>query len=423
MDELQESSTDSDDNSEMGIMSSSRLPMAVVGVPNNNENNNPSSEEETDAIPQPTFDTVLPSEHTYLGSDMEVLSGRTFLEDGCIHNLLLLPPLGVVLVPGQTLPLTVSDRHTIAMLKHCVNNDRTFGVIASWSSYSEHFDEIADVGTTAEIYEYQMEEGNAGFRIKAKARQRFRVMEMHRQSEGFYVAKVRILPEVTLPDALLEVRLSSLNRLRTAHPLKCRRRDAALTAWPTWVYDQYETKKLIKRVEKELKFLKGGRELSLPSNPTDLSFWVAQNLPIEPRLVVIRLDSPIQRLRWELSVLQKCQTLSCTNCSKIVGHQRDVFAMSVEGTQSTYVNPDGYLHETVTLHKAQGLAISGPPSTRYSWFPGYAWSVAHCKHCRIHIGWKFIATRKDLKPNKFWGLSRRSLKVKINDDESDIHVV
>ncbi|XP_075228978.1 protein cereblon-like isoform X2 [Lycorma delicatula] len=419
--------TDYSDETEMGsVIASSRLPVAVVDARNNNAGDNPpSSEEEPEPAPKPTFDTVLPSEHSYLGSDMEVLSGRTFLEDNCYHSLLLLPPSGVVLVPGQTLPLTVSDRHTIAMLRHCVNNDRTFGVIASWSSYSEHFDEIADIGTTAEIYEYQMEEGHNNFRIKAKARQRFKVIEMHRQSEGFYVARVRILPEVTLPDALLEIRMSSLNRLRKSQPLRCRRRDAMLTTWPSWVYDQYETNRLIDRVEKELKFLKRGRDLALPRNPTDLSFWVAQNLPIEPRLVVLRLNSPIQRLRWELSVLQKCQTLSCTNCSNIVGHQKNVFAMSVEGPQGTYVNPDGYLHETVTLSKAQGLVVSGHSSTRYSWFPGYAWCIAHCRHCKIHMGWKFIATRKDLKPNKFWGLSRRSLKVKINmeSDENDIHVI
>jgi Lon protease-like protein len=43
---------------------------------------------------------------------------------------------------------------------------------------------MAHVGTTAEIYEYRDEEELAGFCIKAKGRQRFRVMEWQRQVDG-----------------------------------------------------------------------------------------------------------------------------------------------------------------------------------------------------------------------------------------------
>jgi cereblon len=45
--------------------------------------------------------------------------------------------------------------------------------------------------------------------------------------------------------------------------------------------------------------------------------------------------------------------------------------MSAEGPQGTYVNPGGYVHETLTLLKAQGLKCHDEePSTDYSWFPG-----------------------------------------------------
>jgi Lon protease-like protein len=43
---------------------------------------------------------------------------------------------------------------------------------------------MANIGTTAEIYEYRDEEDLAGFCIKAKGRQRFRVMESQRQVDG-----------------------------------------------------------------------------------------------------------------------------------------------------------------------------------------------------------------------------------------------
>jgi Lon protease-like protein len=43
---------------------------------------------------------------------------------------------------------------------------------------------MANIGTTAEIYEYRDEEDLAGFCIKAKGRQRFHVMESQRQVDG-----------------------------------------------------------------------------------------------------------------------------------------------------------------------------------------------------------------------------------------------
>lgn len=43
----------------------------------------------------------------------------------------------------------------------------------------------------------------------------------------------------------------------------------------------------------------------MPSDPTELSFWLATHLDAEERYHVIKLDSPIQRLRWQLSLMSK----------------------------------------------------------------------------------------------------------------------
>lgn len=40
----------------------------------------------------------------------------------------------------------------------------------------------------------------------------------------------------------------------------------------------------------------------------------------------------------------------------------------------------------------------------------YAWTIAICKRCHSHLGWKFKASKKDLVPRKFWGLTRASLR-------------
>lgn len=38
---------------------------------------------------------------------------------------------------------------------------------------------------------------------------------------------------------------------------------------------------------------------------------------------------------------------------------------------AAYVNPHGYVHETLTVYKASNLNLIGRPSTEHSWFPGY----------------------------------------------------
>ena len=45
--------------------------------------------------------------------------------------------------------------------------------------------------------------------------------------------------------------------------------------------------------------------------------------------------------------------------------------MMSEGLLAAYVNPGGYVHETLTVHKAQGLDLIGRSSTENTWFPGF----------------------------------------------------
>lgn len=45
--------------------------------------------------------------------------------------------------------------------------------------------------------------------------------------------------------------------------------------------------------------------------------------------------------------------------------------MNMEGLQSAYCNPQGAIHETLTLYRADNLVLRRePPSTDCSWFPG-----------------------------------------------------
>ena len=45
----------------------------------------------------------------------------------------------------------------------------------------------------------------------------------------------------------------------------------------------------------------------MPKDPSEFSYWVAGNLPLDDglKLHLLRIDSAIQRLRCELSIMQK----------------------------------------------------------------------------------------------------------------------
>ena len=47
-----------------------------------------------------------------------------------------------------------------------------------------------------------------------------------------------------------------------------------------------------------------------------------------------------------------------------------MLVMSSDGPLGAYVNAHGYVHEVMTLHKANGLAVIGDPVKEHSWFPG-----------------------------------------------------
>ena len=103
----------------------------------------------------------------------------------------------------------------------------------------------------------------------------------------------------------------------------------------------------------------------------------------------------------------------CKRCKTQVSSYADIFAMAKGNVNANYCNPAGYIHETLTVHKTieGSLRLVDRPSTDFSWFPGYGWQIAVCSKCSSHIGWKFVAVTKNLKPKSFYGLSCKSLVV------------
>ncbi|XP_041081479.1 protein cereblon-like [Polyodon spathula] len=107
---------------------------------------------------------------------------------------------------------------------------------------------------------------------------------------------------------------------------------------------------------------------------------------------------------------QKCSSLCCKHCQDTeMTTKNEIFSLSLYGPMAAFVNPHGYVRETLTVYKANSLNLMGRPSTQHSWFPGYAWTIAQRRTCGSHLGWKFTATNKDLTPHKFWGVARTAL--------------
>ena len=81
-------------------------------------------------------------------------------------------------------------------------------------------------------------------------------------------------------------------------------------------------------------------------------------------------------------------------------------AIGGESVSHVFSNPYGRLHEIITVRRAQGLLVAGPPTEEFTWFSGYAWEVAYCVVCHAHLGWKFTSAQDSRDPPTFFGLLR-----------------
>ncbi|CAN0288317.1 unnamed protein product, partial [Hapterophycus canaliculatus] len=116
--------------------------------------------------------------------------------------------------------------------------------------------------------------------------------------------------------------------------------------------------------EEEEGWIPGRRRGKL--DPTLFSFWLAANLPLDDdaRQELLMLDSVVMRLRLEVKHLEKSRrrALCCAGCGMGVAWEGDVFTLpGAEGVVGAYVNPMGYVHQTVPVRNARNLVLMGPP--------------------------------------------------------------
>ena len=57
------------------------------------------------------------------------MSGRHILEEDLVQEIVLMANPGVILMPGQTLPLTIFRPNHISLMKKLIDTTKTFGSI------------------------------------------------------------------------------------------------------------------------------------------------------------------------------------------------------------------------------------------------------------------------------------------------------
>ncbi|KAK3030200.1 hypothetical protein RJ639_038710 [Escallonia herrerae] len=186
-----------------------------------------------------------------------------------------------------------------------------------------------------------------------------------------------------------------------------RLREVPRSYWPYWVYRMYDSYCLAQRLADMWKQIVRSPSVDgLVNKPDLLSFHIASKIPVSEstRQELLEIDGTSYRLRREIELLESFDCIRCKSCETLIARRSNMLVMSSEGPLGAYVNPHGYVHEIITLYKANGLAFIGNPDTEYSWFPGYAWTIAYCGTCRHQMGWRFTATNKKLKPQTFYGI-------------------
>jgi hypothetical protein len=80
--------------------------------------------------------------------------------------------------------------------------------------------------------------------------------------------------------------------------------------------------------------------------------------------------------------------LRCAACGTAITD--DARRIEISGAhRHVFVNPEGHVFEIGCFAAAEGVRPSGPASDFFSWFPGYAWRVAICAGCSVHLGWTY----------------------------------
>ncbi|MGH8548180.1 MAG: cereblon family protein [Methylococcales bacterium] len=96
-----------------------------------------------------------------------------------------------------------------------------------------------------------------------------------------------------------------------------------------------------------------------------------------------------QQIQAVLSELEESRVpLKCAACGSIITYREA--GINLGGQHARWLtNPSGYSFYVGCFDSAPGCSQLGNETAAHSWFPGYAWTIALCKGCGFHLGWRF----------------------------------
>ncbi len=86
------------------------------------------------------------------------------------------------------------------------------------------------------------------------------------------------------------------------------------------------------------------------------------------------------------------RALFCKNCrSKIT---RRALGMRIDGQhRHVFFNPHGLVFEIGCFASARNVAVTGPKTDEFTWFPGYIWQAVGCTGCSTMLGWRYSGSK------------------------------
>ena len=110
-------------------------------------------------------------------------------------NEVFIFPLNTVLFPGGRLPLRVFEQRYIEMTKHCIANDKPFGVCQIKEGRETGTPAVPEpVGCLSRIIEWDMPQLGV-FQLQTEGTQRFRILQSGVARNGLISATIETLPE------------------------------------------------------------------------------------------------------------------------------------------------------------------------------------------------------------------------------------
>ena len=368
------------------------------------------------------FLRAMPTAHTYLGevrdlpgnSDIRYELARSGGPLRC--NLPLLPLSHQVLFPGDTLPLMIpSDDPLTQRLVHraMAAPPPLKGLFCALTFVPEMYDVASEdprgvVGTVMEIRQVSVEDDareDSALSVVARGILRLRIVDLDwihylaRHPVGLRPVAVRSATSVDVECDVIPEETFPRRPALPAFAFGRNHRALPLTPHGAAVYEAFDAVRLAERVRRTPFVALTVKDVaSLPRDPESLSYAVATRMPTgaSRRWRQLAAGSTTERLRTTLTCLAEddaCDlSLTCRRCGVAVAKMSDIVVVSDGGAHGSYVNPGGVVHDMVTVGPdvaGQSTRCHGDPSAEHSWFPGYAWTIATCGTCGVHVGWRF----------------------------------